>query len=199
MLPRHPDMYTDDALRQWVWRLIDEKTEEGPRLDYKELQRLDSPNDKREIARDASSFLNTYGGIILYGIPEAKNAGGRPIPVTPYGMERVEGFGSRVENILIDSIKPAIPEVRVKEIPAPGDGGKVVYLLWVPESYVGVHMVESYGERRYWKRGQFRAVMMDERDVEERYRRLSVSRAWLDAFLESEMVNYFGRRLAQYH
>jgi hypothetical protein len=199
MLPRHPDTYTNDELREWLWRLIAERTEEGPRLDYKQTQGLETPNEKREIARDATSFLNTYGGTILYGVPEERNAGGRPIPVSPYGMRPVESFGSRVENLLLDSVRPSIPELRIRELPSPDDDEKVVYLLWVPESSVGVHMVESYSDHRYWKRGQYRSVEMTERDVDERYQRLALARAWLDQFLASPKLHYLGQRVNEHH
>ena len=171
-----------------------DEVEEGPRLDYKATQELDRPKDRREVAKDASSFANEVGGVVLYGIGEKKNAAGRPIPTSPYGIDPIANFESRVENIIVDSIRPTLAEWRIRTIPA-SSAQKVVHLLWIPESWVGVHMVESYGDNRYYRRGNCRAVEMTERDVAERYERLQVSRNHVDLFLASEELNYVTHEL----
>jgi len=195
MLDKHPDLMSDDQLREWVTHLVDDQVEEGPRLDYKEIQTLDQPNDRREVAKDVSSFANELGGTILYGVPEDRTADGRPIPKKPYGINQIKGFESRVENILVDAIGPALPQWRIRMVTVPSPSKKVVYVVWTPESWVGVHMVEAYGDRRYYRRGQYRAVEMTEEEVRGRYERLRAGRGWLESFLESPELNYVGSRL----
>lgn len=191
MLSKHPDTLSDDDLRVWIANLVADRMPEGARLDYK--QTLELRRDGCEIAKDVSSFANEVGGTLLYGIAEERGSDGAPIPKEPYGIEPIPDFESRVENILVEAVQPTLPEWRIRRVPV--TASKVVYVVWTPESWVGVHMVESYGEARYYRRGQYRSVTMREREVQLRYERLLASRAWLDAFLSSGGLNYVADRL----
>ena len=58
-------------------------------------------------------------------------------------------------------------------------------------------MLQAYGEHRYYKRGQYRAVQMNEREVRERYERILQKRNLVDEFLRSQQLNHVARRLPQ--
>ena len=195
MLPKHPDLMSDEELRSWVAHLVDDLVEEGPRLDYKEIQNLDTPTERREVAKDLSSFANEVGGTVLYGIPEDRTADGPPIPRKPYGITPIPSFETRVDNILVDSIRPTLPEWKIRTVSISSRPRKVVYLVWTPESWVGAHMVEAYVDRRYYRRGQYRAVAMTESEVRDRYERILAVRNWADQFLQSQELNYVAARL----
>lgn len=188
---------SDDELAAWVGHLVDDLVEEGPRLDYKEIQSLDTASDRREVAKDLSSFANEVGGTVVYGIPEDRTADGPPIPRKPYGISPIPSFESRVENILVDSVRPTLPELRICPVYISDEPKKVVYVVWTPESWAGVHMVEAYNERRYYRRGQYRAIEMTEREVRERYERLFLGRRWVDEFLRSAELNYVATLLPE--
>jgi hypothetical protein len=173
MLPKHPDQYTDDELLQWVTHLVDDRVEEGPRLDYKADILLAEHKQRREAAKDISSFANEIGGTLLYGIPEDRGSAGAPVPTTPYGIEPVADLEQKFENIYVDSIRPTLPEWRIRKVALSEFPGKVVYVVWTPESWLGPHMVESHRDWRYYRRGQFRSVEMAEHEVRARYERLS--------------------------
>jgi len=195
VLSKHPDLYTDDELDAWVTHLVDDQVAEGPRLDYKETISLDSPSDRREAAKDISSFANEVGGCLIYGIPEKRLPKDRAIPQRPYGIDPIPELESRLENIYVDAIKPMLQEWRIKTIRLSQYPRKVVYLAWTPESWVGAHMVEAYGDRRYYRRGQLRAVEMAEHEVRARYERAAAARERLDDFLSSPELNYIRQRL----
>jgi hypothetical protein len=197
VLPKHPDLYTDDELDAWVKHLVDEQVAEGPRLDYKQTISLDSPTDRREAAKDISSFANEVGGCLLYGIPEKRLPKDMAIPQRPYGIDPIPELESRLENIYVDAIKPMLQEWRIRKIGLSQYPRKVVYLAWTPESWVGVHMVEAYGDRRYYRRGQLRAVEMAEHEVRARYERAAAARDRLADFLSSPELNYIRQRLPE--
>jgi hypothetical protein len=56
-------------------------------------------------------------------------------------------------------------------------------------------MVEAHGDRRYYRRGQLRAVEMAEHEVRARYERAAAARDRLADFLSSPELNYLGQRL----
>jgi hypothetical protein len=189
-LSKHPDLYTPGELDAWVRHLVDDQVAEGPRLDYKQTISLDSQSDRREAAKDISSFANEVGGCLVYGIPEKRLPKDRAIPERPYGIDTIPELESRLENIYVDAIKPTLQEWRIRKIELSEYPRKVVYLAWTPESWIGAHMVEAYGDRRYYRRGQLRAVEMAEHEVRARYERAAAARDRLDDFLTSAELNY---------
>ena len=187
MLTRHPDQYTDEELEAWVRHLVDEQVSEGPRLDYKETIDL---NDKRELAKDISSFANEIGGTLIYGIPEDRQSDETAIPCKPYGIDPIPDIESRLENIYIDSISPRLPEWRIKKVDLTEYENKVVYVVWTPESWLGPHMVTGYRDKRYYRRGQLRVVPMEEHEIRAKYGRIRNLESAIDEFLASPELNY---------
>ena len=190
MLPRHPDTYSPEELEQWIRHLVDQQVPEGKRLDYKEEPNLSPEKGRREAAKDITSFANEVGGVILYGMPEKRTEKKEPIPDRPYGMDPVPGLESQLENIYVDTIRPNLGEYKIARVPLSEYEGKVVYLVWTPESWLGPHMVEAYGDHKYYRRGQFRAVEMAEHEVRDRYQRIQRTGERLEKFLSSPEVNF---------
>lgn len=195
MLLKHPDQYSDEGLEAWVRHLVDDEVSEGPRLDYKQTISLESREERFEAAKDVSSFANEKGGTIIYGIPEDRKSDEIAIPLKPYGVTPIPDLGSQLENIYIDSIAPHLPEWRIRKVELTEYPQKVVYVVWVPESWVGVHMVQAYGDQRYYRRGQLRAVPMSEHEVRQRYERLRALQSAVEDFLNSPQLNYLGAYL----
>jgi hypothetical protein len=187
ILSRHPDLMSDDELRDWLIGLVSQQTPESIFLDYKETIATDSRSDKQEIAKDISSFANERGGIVLYGVPQVEG-GDEPVPVgvDDIGMNRIAGLPEVIENVLVGALTPRLPELRIREIllaHLPGD--KVVYMVWHPESWEAPHMIHAYEEHRYYRRGNYRAVLMEEAEVERLYTRRQSRRSLADQFLET--------------
>jgi len=195
MLLKHPDQYSLEELEAWVRQLVDGEVSEGPRLDYKQTISLESREQRLEAAKDISSFANEIGGTIIYGIPEDKKSDEIAIPLKPYGIDPTPDLESRLENIYIDSIAPRLPEWRIRKVNLTEYPGKVVYVAWVPESWIGVHMVEAYKEQKYYRRGQLRAVAMAEHEVRQRYERLRIGQSALENFLNSPELNYLSAHM----
>jgi hypothetical protein len=185
VLPRHPDTMTDEELQEWMLRLVRLREEESLFLDYKQTVSTDTRSDKREIAKDVSSFANERGGVILYGIPQDRDSDA-PVPVdeSRIGMEPIDGLREAIENILVDTLTPRLPELRIRVLSVPNRPDKVVYLVWHPESWEAPHMVHAYDERRFYRRGNFRAVPIEEGEVERLYRRRQSRRGLAEEFLE---------------
>ena len=184
MLLKHPDQYSEEELEAWVRHLVDDQVEEGPRLDYKEAIPLDRPTERREAAKDISSFANEIGGTVIYGIPEQRDPSDRPVPITPYGIERIPGLERRLEDIYVEAIQPRLVDSRILCVQLTEFPEKVIYLAWTPESWLGPHMVAGYSQRRYYRRGQYRAVPMEEHEVRDRYERVSRSRDRAEAVVD---------------
>lgn len=189
MFRKHPSQYTDDELRVEVKRVVDEQVQEGKRLDYKQSVSLKTRTDRREVAKDISSFANEIGGAVLYGIAEDRKSNEVALPMKPFGMKPIPDFEMIVENVCSDLIAPRLPDLHIRRVET-GDEGKVVYVVWHPESWMAPHMVEG-DEVRYYRRGELRVQKMTEREVKDKYAQARAVQGRVSEFLDSEEVNFY--------
>ena len=75
--------------QDYLESLISNRIEENDQLDYK----IEVTDNNAEIAKEISSFANTNGGNIFYGIEEEKN---KPIRIVPI---RIVGLRERLDQI----------------------------------------------------------------------------------------------------
>lgn len=192
MLQKHISQYGDEELGAWIQQLVDDRTPESITVEYKSEEAF-SEKFKLEMAKDISSFANTKGGVVIYGISEERASTGTEelaIPFSEYGTPPIANFVSRLENILIDTISPHLPDLWIREVPIPRKPGYVVYVVWHTESWLSPHMVQGYHEQRYYKRGLRRTMTMTEAEVRDAYIKgqRMVERA--EQFLDSTDISY---------
>src|SRR5258708_28043637 len=86
--------------------LVDNGVREGKEIEYKEALTLFSPEQKQEFLNDVSSFANTNGGLLFYGIRESTDDAGVPLEVC--GLKG-ENTGKRINDfktIIHTSLQP---------------------------------------------------------------------------------------------
>jgi predicted HTH transcriptional regulator len=119
---------------------------EGTQLDFKERLPGNADDDKREFLSDVTSFANTIGGDILYGVKERRTADGKPsgeaeeivgLPSTNIDAERL-----RLESILLTGVDPRIAGVVMQEIRR--DAEPPCLLIRIPRSLARPHMAGKY-------------------------------------------------------
>ena len=156
-------------------RMFGEQTPEDLHLDYKDKSSLLPPGrggggiDKQrradDISKDVSSFLNSDGGVLVYGVPETNDpniTGGAPIPGgADVGFHREEIDKETIENLITSNIQPRPgPDVfRVIEVPY---DGRVVYVV---EATVGIGDVWQAKDKRYYKRFNYKAEPMEHYEI----------------------------------
>ncbi|MCX6344607.1 MAG: ATP-binding protein [Armatimonadetes bacterium] len=161
---------TDQELADWIRSLITEREPESLRLDYKATLSLHKDKDKKELAKDVSSFANEQGGTLIYGIPEVIEDGlPRPKSLEECGMDMYPGLPENVENILLSTVQPPLHALTIRTVQLPEIAPKQLLVVHHPESYWKPHMIEGYGIRLYYRRGNFQCTPMNEREVEAAY------------------------------
>lgn len=123
--------------------LIDNKLKETLNLEYKKEM-----IEGNKFARKVVSFANTSGGIIILGIEEKDSL---PIRLNPLEPD----LGETIENILITSISGRIP-FKITAINSTIKANKKYFVIYVPKSSNGPHMVVSEKDFRYYKRAYIR-------------------------------------------
>lgn len=162
----------------WEWTeedlllMQDNKTQESLYLDFKGSRSLvNSDGAKKELSKDVSSFANSEGGDIVYGVSESGKSpscfgsvdeGIDPSNITPEWVEQVlnSNIHSRIVGLRITPI-----ELKINK------PGRFVYVIHIPMSYNAPHQAS---DKRYYKRFNFQSVAMEDyeiRDVRNRRER----------------------------
>jgi len=163
-----------------VQKLVDEKIDEGQRLEYKRELNLGSRDERLEAAKDASGMANATGGLLIYGIEEEELEDGRRIPVRVRPLENGDAQ-PRLEDVLASSVSPPL-NFAAKTIEA--DDGYVV-VLQIQQRSGPLHMVEGYNQNRYFIRTGLATRPMQAHEVERSFRDLGNAEERLDELLRS--------------
>ena len=170
MLTKDIRNMADATLSAAVKTLIEDREPESLHLDYKETLDISKDSGKKELAKDVSSFANEQGGILIYGVPEVRDDDlSRPKPLAECGMLIDPGLPESIERILISTVQPPLHALTIRLVDLPEIAPKQLLIIQHPESYWKPHMIEGYNVRRYYRRGNFQAVIMNEREVEAAY------------------------------
>jgi hypothetical protein len=134
--------------------LIKNSVHEDRELDYKETLPDQSPDSHRNFLYDASSLANAAGGLLIFGVRERRDSGGKPTgePEEAVGLANFNQDAEilRLDSMLRDGIEPRIPEIRPHVVRGLKNGSALV--LAVPKSRAGPHMAKHGGTARFYTR-----------------------------------------------
>ena len=137
-------------MKEDIDALVSNTVSESRTLDYKETLPGNSDGDKYEFLADVSSFANSSGGDILYGVREKRDQG-KPtgIPEAAAGLSGVTADTAvqRLDSIIRDGIAPRIANVKIVAVPG-FDNGPVI-LVRIPKSWLSPHMINKRESRFY--------------------------------------------------
>ena len=158
-------------------RMLEEQRPEDSHLDYKAKEGLLPPGrggvgiDKQkraeDISKDVSAFLNSDGGVLVYGVPETNDpnvTGGSPIPdSSQVGFQRGEFSKETIENLITSNIqpKPGPDLFQVTEVTY-SDDSRVVFVV---EVAVGIGDVWQAKDKRYYRRFHYKAEPMEHHEI----------------------------------
>src|SRR5262249_10955609 len=141
---------------QDLQEIIDRRTPELRTLDYKLTLPGNLDEDKREFLADVSSFANTSGGDLIYGI-EAKD--GVPVALKGLACHEDDRERLRLESMLRDGIAPRLPPTLIQTVPG-GTEGPVV-ILRMQRSWLSPHMVTYKNLSRFFARNSAGKYQLD--------------------------------------
>lgn len=120
--------------------LIDSEFPEGRSIEYKRDLPADTREAKTEFLNDVSSFANTSGGDLLFGLEELAG-----VPTALPGVEVTDpdGLGLRFENMCRDNIEPRIQGLQVRAILL--NSGRYVVVVRIGQSWQAPHRNRQSG------------------------------------------------------
>lgn len=176
----------EDFTLETINYLMENEVEENIHLDYKDGKALQT-NDKgkNDITKDVSSFANSDGGIIVYGLSEKDH---KPNSISP-----LDGNGFTKERLdqIIANIQPHIKGVKIFPIRIDGDLSRSIYVVRIPRSSYAPHMATDH---RYYKRNNFQSVAMEDYEVRDLFNRadkpeLEISVCFCTCINEEEVLD----------
>lgn len=177
MLDKPLDEITKSDL-QW---LIDNKISESIHLEYKSELKVKTNSDKKELCKDVSAMANSFGGRIIFGISEKeqKEDGSIPEELQPI---KDKSLKETMQQVLADGVLPRM-DFRIQPVPDDDEDGEYI-IVEVPQSISGPHFVCYKKENRFYKRRDYEAKPMDQREIEDAYRNFFFQEQKLDNIYE---------------
>lgn len=136
--------------------LLDDLVAEGKNIEYKSELPNNSDRDKKEFLADISSFSNSAGGYMFFGISETN---GLPVNIGGLGDIDPDAQILRFENLIRDSISPRLPGISIRAITIEGNGP--VLAIHIPKSWASPHMVTYGGISKFYARNSAGKYQLD--------------------------------------
>jgi hypothetical protein len=155
MIVKRLDDITEDDLRA----LISNGVAEGRTIEYKRELPGNSDGEKKEFLADASSFANTGGGDLVFGMEEAQ---GLPTQIIGFQSADIDLEIRRLESILASGIDPRI-QYGVKVVTC-RDGQKTL-IIRLERSWSGPHRVVFKGHDKFYGRNTAGKYPLDVNDL----------------------------------
>ncbi len=127
--------------------LIDDKEAESKTIDYKRTAVEKGDLEKKEFLYDVSSFANTDGGFLVFGMEEA---GGLPTNLAGLAGINPDKERLRLEEMLRDGIRPPISGVDIAFVSLAS--GSVAIVMRIPRSWNPPHQVIYQKAFRFYAR-----------------------------------------------
>ena len=142
--------------------LINNQIEESLHLDYKASDSLGkSDGRKKEIGKDVSSFANSDGGIIIYGVKEFVEENKKHLPEKIDSIDRNEFSKEWLEQIINSNIFPRINDLKIIVINVPNQENRVVYVVQIKKSSTA----HQASDLRYYRRYNFLSTAMFDYEI----------------------------------
>lgn len=132
---------------------------EGKTIEYKKLLPTNSDADRKQFLADISSFSNTSGGDLIFGISEES---GSPKSIDGVEIENVDEEIRKYENIIRDGIEPRIVfATRAVNV----SGKKNVFIFRANKSWAGPHRVIYKGHDKFYSRNSAGKYALDTNEL----------------------------------
>lgn len=136
--------------------LIDANVPEGKTLEYKRELPDFTDAGKVKFLRIVTSFANTAGGDLVYGVDASS---GLPKNIAPIDLPSLDEVIQRFESLAANSVDPRIPGLAFRAVPVAGGG--YVLVVRVNKSWYAPHRVVVGGHAHFYGRNSAGSYQLD--------------------------------------
>ena len=139
-----------------IKRLVDNKIQEGKLIDYKESLSVLTGDEKKEFLADVSSFANTEGGNLIYGVKEVD---GIPTDICGFKVDSIDTEILKLDNLIRDCTDPRVQGTLINYITL--ESGQFVLVICIPKSFNPPHVVKYGSHWRFYSRNSAGKYQLD--------------------------------------
>ncbi len=152
-----------------IQKLIDLGIDESLDIEFKRADEISVTDDKslNKLSVIITSFANTIGGILIFGI-DTKKRRAKKISFVDGNIITAE----KLKSALYTRIQKNINKLEIHCIEFDADKSKSVILFKIPESDKSPHMAF---DKKYYKRYNFKEHVMDEHEVRTAYNKTNIA------------------------
>lgn len=151
MIPKPIEQVEEPELES----LRENRVAEGKTIEYKRELPGTTNDEKKEFLKDVTSFANTEGGDLLYGVEAVE---GVPVGFPGIGKVIQDDLKLRLENLCRDGVEPRLPTLGFRFIPV---ASQVILLIRVAKSWNAPHRVKLAGHGHFYGRNSAGAFQLD--------------------------------------
>ena len=170
-----------------IQQLVDNEVAEIKTLDYKRDLPGGGDEAKREFLADVTSFANASGGHIVFGVEEKKGA---PIAANGVTCDDPDATISWLESVVREGIAPRIPNLKTKAITGFDKGP--VFVMEIPKSWVGPHMVSFNKSSRFYTRTSNGKSLLDVQEIRNAFLATESQGERIRNFIMERIANIMG-------
>jgi hypothetical protein len=152
MLEKDLDQITESDLQE----LIDNNIPEGKKIDYKKELSRGRDKDKKEFLADVTSFSNTSGGYLIYGMDEDNGIASELVGLD---IDDPDFEINKMENMIKLGVAPRIPSVHIKSVNL--SNSKHAIIIKIGQSWISPHRVVLGGFDKFFTRTSIGKFQMD--------------------------------------
>lgn len=178
----------EEITEQELQALVVNKVTEDRTLEYKLSLPGNTDAEKKEFLADVSSFANTAGGDLVYGIAENPETR-EPEAVQGVALAKVDEVKVHLDSIIRDGLSPRIMGHHIRHVPLAN--GNVVLVIRVPQSWNSPHRVVYGGHDKFYARESNGKYTLDVTQLRAAF---GVSES-----ISAKMRSFVGERLLQIH
>jgi len=170
MLFKPTDYENNGITKEDLEKLIEYGVEESIHLEYKKQL-----NNNDKIAKVLSSFANSDGGNVIYGIIEEEH---KPIEINPLEPKDIR---EKIDQIAHNNIDPPL-NVKIWPVDIKTQGQ--VYVVYIPKKYPYLHFAKSL--HKFYKRTNFTSTPMERFEIEQAFNLVSEKKKSLNLRIEKD-------------
>lgn len=146
----------EDITENDLLLLIESKIAESKTIDYKQELPGTQEKDRKEFLKDISSFANTAGGYLVFGMKEEQ---GIAVELLGLGEINPDKIILRFEEMIRSGIRPQIFGLKFHTIPIKTNSN--AFIIKIPKSWNSPHQVIFNSDMRFVARGQKGKYLME--------------------------------------
>jgi Putative DNA-binding domain len=179
VIPKALSAITEEDLQA----LITNGIAEGRSIDYKRDLPGNSDGEKKELLADVSSFANTGGGDLVFGMEEA---GGLPTQITGTGAADLDLEVRRLDSIIAAGLSPRIRHT-IKAVTTVA--GPSVLIIRVERSWAGPHRVIFQNHDKFWGRNSAGKYSLDVNELRAAFTLSNTANEKIRAFRTDRIIS----------